>query len=154
MDRKGYQREKKVVVKRGVDIKGQVVGSDKGSYFTGSLKEYDTYVVKQLSEPFWRITFRDATTGEVFQSRFRSRIFIGRMPINGEESVFAVPGDPMISKKHCSIFEAANQLFVEDLNSKNGTFVNDKRIDGTQALNNGDMLRIGQTKFIVGYGRG
>ena len=38
---------------------------------------------------------------------------------------------------------------VEDLGSRNGTFVNDHRIDGTSTLRAGDVVRFGNTVWTV-----
>lgn len=43
--------------------------------------------------------------------------------------------------------ENLNDVFIEDLKSTNGTFVNDSRIEGRFRLNNNDVVRIAWNIF-------
>jgi hypothetical protein len=52
-----------------------------------------------------------------------------------------------ISRKHCVIVTTENEVMVRDLNSRNGTFVNEERVAGDAVLLNGDTLRIGTKQF-------
>lgn len=52
------------------------------------------------------------------------------------------------SRRHATIFIDDKQLYVEDLGSTNGTFVNDIKVTKS-ALKNGDVLRIHLTEFKV-----
>jgi pSer/pThr/pTyr-binding forkhead associated (FHA) protein len=54
----------------------------------------------------------------------------------------------LVSRLHCRITAADDQLEVVDLSSTNGTFVNDKRVERA-ALRNGDRLRIGRVELKV-----
>jgi hypothetical protein len=51
--------------------------------------------------------------------------------------------DPLISAYHARISFAGGQWMVEDLGSRNGTLVNDLRLEGPIALTSGDLLRMG-----------
>jgi pSer/pThr/pTyr-binding forkhead associated (FHA) protein len=55
--------------------------------------------------------------------------------------------DPSVSRVHASISHRAGQMFIHDLGSKNGTFLNGSRV-GTQpaALRVGDSVRFGDVK--------
>jgi ABC-type multidrug transport system ATPase subunit/pSer/pThr/pTyr-binding forkhead associated (FHA) protein len=48
-----------------------------------------------------------------------------------------------ISKKHARISKAGEAYQIEDLDSKNGTFVNEERIKGPRRLMNGDQIALG-----------
>jgi pSer/pThr/pTyr-binding forkhead associated (FHA) protein len=52
-----------------------------------------------------------------------------------------------ISRKHCVIATSQNEVVVRDLNSRNGTFVNEERVSGEAVLLNGDILRVGTKQF-------
>ena len=54
----------------------------------------------------------------------------------------------LISRMHCHLSASTAQLFVEDLKSTNGTFVNDQRIQHSQ-LRVGDRLRLGRLELYV-----
>jgi pSer/pThr/pTyr-binding forkhead associated (FHA) protein len=58
--------------------------------------------------------------------------------------------DRWVSREHCEIDSVDDALFVRDLNSKHGTFVNGRSIRQA-ALKAGDMLTIGLSKFVVQY---
>ncbi len=65
---------------------------------------------------------------------------IGREP--GNEVVLA---DGEMSRHHARVWMQGTQVYVQDLGSKNGTFVNEVRISGPQALQPGDRVRVGHT---------
>jgi len=48
-----------------------------------------------------------------------------------------------VSRAHCRIDVADEEVSVTDLNSTNGTFIDDKRVTGTELLRHGALLRIG-----------
>jgi hypothetical protein len=52
-----------------------------------------------------------------------------------------------VSRAHCLVELAADQLRVSDLNSTNGTFIDDKRVDRSAVLEVGSILRIGNVLF-------
>jgi hypothetical protein len=59
--------------------------------------------------------------------------------------------DERVSARHCRLWyrDATGTLWVEDLGSRNGTSVNDKRIDRPTQLVIGDDLRAGGLRFSV-----
>jgi len=72
-------------------------------------------------------------------------VTIGR---KAEENIMAL-NDGGASSKHCEIRPTANGWLIVDVGSKNGTFVNDKRVK-EQALVNGDLIAFGNTRIYVG----
>jgi pSer/pThr/pTyr-binding forkhead associated (FHA) protein len=59
------------------------------------------------------------------------------------------PSSDLVSRHHCILLVGSGGAVIRDLNSRNGTFVNDQRVAGDQALQAGDRLTIGQLKFEV-----
>jgi EAL domain-containing protein (putative c-di-GMP-specific phosphodiesterase class I) len=57
--------------------------------------------------------------------------------------------DKRISKRHCEIRKSGDYLWIRDLESTNGTFVNNKKIKQAELLEPGDIIFIGLFKFIV-----
>lgn len=53
-----------------------------------------------------------------------------------------------ISRRHCRINLNGESLEIHDLGSTWGTFVNDKRINGSASIKAGDRLRIGPLTFV------
>lgn len=57
-----------------------------------------------------------------------------------------------VSRQHCRVLIMDDgYLIVEDLDSANGTFVNDARVTGREVLRPGDVLRVGPATFVVEY---
>ena len=55
--------------------------------------------------------------------------------------------DNSVSRKHVKVEPTAEGYSVSDLGSTNGTFVNDKQLDGSVALHDGDYLRVGNCLY-------
>jgi pSer/pThr/pTyr-binding forkhead associated (FHA) protein len=60
------------------------------------------------------------------------------------------PACPMVSRHHCTILHQDGKLFVRDLFSRNGTFVNGQRVTDETELRPGDQLLIGSVLLAVG----
>ena len=69
---------------------------------------------------------------------FADAIAIGR----GEDNDIVIP-DVFVSHEHARITARGNQYVIEDLGSRNHTYVNDEELDGSQYLQPGDIIRIG-----------
>jgi predicted component of type VI protein secretion system len=54
-----------------------------------------------------------------------------------------------ISRKHCRIKIQDNTAMIEDLESSNGTYHNNQRVDTAEPLSAGDYVRIGPVNFTV-----
>ena len=58
-------------------------------------------------------------------------------------------GSSQVSVYHCSIIIRGNEVYVRDMDSTNGTFLNDKRVDGELRLGIGDCVKVGPAQFEV-----
>jgi two-component system cell cycle response regulator len=56
--------------------------------------------------------------------------------------------DDAASRRHASIRIDGGDAFIEDLRSRNGTFVNGARIEGRHLLSDGDKIQIGATTIL------
>jgi pSer/pThr/pTyr-binding forkhead associated (FHA) protein len=65
------------------------------------------------------------------------------------ENDVALP-DASVSRSHARILVSDQHVVVEDLNSKNGTTVNGRRVEGTCAVRDGDEIEFGtiQTRLV------
>ena len=70
---------------------------------------------------------------------------VGRSPGCGIPTTY----DVYSSTVHARLFRQDGRLFVEDLGSTNGTFVNSERVTRPTKLGRGDLLQIGATVFQV-----
>jgi pSer/pThr/pTyr-binding forkhead associated (FHA) protein len=64
-----------------------------------------------------------------------------------EDNDVALAGDDFASGHHARIESNREGVWVLDLNSTNGTFVNGKRLDGRRRLRSGDVVQIGDTEL-------
>ncbi|WP_426570730.1 FHA domain-containing protein FhaB/FipA [Aquihabitans sp. McL0605] len=53
--------------------------------------------------------------------------------------------DTYASQIHARVFNRQGQLFVEDLGSTNGTYLNRQKVQGPQVMRRGDRLQVGNT---------
>jgi hypothetical protein len=53
--------------------------------------------------------------------------------------------DTFASSIHARVFSRDGQLFVEDLGSTNGTYLNRRKVQGPQVMRRGDRLQVGNT---------
>ena len=73
--------------------------------------------------------------------------------LSGEPQSIGRDGDIQIldtaaSRKHAEIFTLGDMLFIRDLDSRNGTFVNDAKIAKETPLRIGDRVRIGASLLV------
>jgi predicted component of type VI protein secretion system len=55
----------------------------------------------------------------------------------------------LVSRKHCALRSTPEGLWVRDLSSQNGTFVNDVPVIDPVLMKPGDVLKIGATLFLI-----
>jgi pSer/pThr/pTyr-binding forkhead associated (FHA) protein len=68
----------------------------------------------------------------------------------GRETTVTLP-HPLVSRRHCEVYESDGRLMVRDLGSTNGTFVGSERITES-VLAPGELLTIGTVTFRAVYG--
>ena len=72
-------------------------------------------------------------------------ITIGR----AEGNVITLPRDEYASSRHARIEALRDGVWVVDLGSRNGTFVNGEPVEGREQLRTGDVVRVGETELRV-----
>ena len=75
-----------------------------------------------------------------------NKFFIGRGP-----ECHLRPKSDAISRHHCALLITATQVAVRDFGSKNGTYVNDQRVQDIGLVRPGDVLRVGPLVFEINY---
>ena len=74
------------------------------------------------------------------------------LPDGGDLKIGRMPGvgitllDAKVSREHCRLFHQATGWIVEDLGSRNGTWVNAQKVK-KRLLQPGDRMRVGRTEF-------
>jgi len=74
----------------------------------------------------------------------------GELVIGRETDCQLQRDSPFISRHHCVLLLDEDMLRIRDLGSKNGTFVNGRRIAGAETvLQDGDLVSVGEIVFEV-----
>jgi hypothetical protein len=80
--------------------------------------------------------------GEQFELDSR-RLTVGR----GGQNDVSIEGDEFASAKHLSVEPRRDGVWVSDAGSTNGTYVNGVRVDRPRRLEEGDVVRVGETEL-------
>jgi hypothetical protein len=67
----------------------------------------------------------------------------------GGQNDLVLEGDDFASARHARIESRGDGVWVQDLDSTNGTYVNGARVLGAQRLDPGDVVRVGETDLRV-----
>lgn len=86
----------------------------------------------------------------MFQDKLMKQVAVGNRPIGiGRALDNDLPVDNLaVSNHHARVYFEAGRLVVEDLDSLNGTFVNDLRVERA-TLHDGDSIWIGKHHIVV-----
>jgi len=109
-----------------------------GYSFCGTL-EYRSSRRNRLAAARFRLTWSEGSADLV-----EGAFVLGRDA--NAELVFSSPG---VSRRHARIFVEDAIVTVEDLGSKNGTFVAGRRIDARTTIAAGDTIRIGSVELSI-----
>ena len=55
--------------------------------------------------------------------------------------------DPFASSAHARIFPRGEFMYLEDMGSTNGTYLNGRKVSSTERLRMADLIRIGDTEY-------
>jgi hypothetical protein len=81
-----------------------------------------------------------------------TEIHVSSAPVTvgrGSQNDIVLDGDEFASSSHARIEARGDGVWVQDLDSTNGTFVNGARVVGAERMNPGDVLRVGETDLRV-----
>ena len=91
------------------------------------------------------LLYHDADGDERTAPLERGRLVIGRR----SASDLPLPWDDEVSRVHCEVEWIGGEWTVSDAGlSRNGTFVNDRRLTGRRRLRDGDAIRAGSTWLV------
>jgi pSer/pThr/pTyr-binding forkhead associated (FHA) protein len=85
----------------------------------------------------------------LYSSDGKKEIVLDRpvLTIGREEGDIVLGGDTAASRLHAQVTFEDGRVFVEDLGSTNGTWVNQHRVGRRVELHRGDWLQVGETSF-------
>jgi len=84
-----------------------------------------------------------------FHERRRIILSAGENILGRDEDSDAMLDDPQVSRHHARVVIDPDRVTIEDLGSKNGTFVRDERIEQPVELEDGDEVRLGSVLLVV-----
>jgi pSer/pThr/pTyr-binding forkhead associated (FHA) protein len=87
------------------------------------------------------VVLSEGMTGQSYELKV-DRTTIGRV----EDNTFPIP-QPSVSSHHCEIYLRGNDVVVKDLNSTNGTYVNNQQVTTEAVIKPGQILRLGQVEI-------
>jgi ABC-type multidrug transport system ATPase subunit/pSer/pThr/pTyr-binding forkhead associated (FHA) protein len=92
--------------------------------------------------------FSTGATTAIGEASFQKVPLRGDSMIIGRDPACEQPLDfPMISWRHARITRGADGMYVEDLGSRNGTFVDGRRISGQTRVQPGQQIGLGSFRF-------
>lgn len=77
------------------------------------------------------------------------KIAVPEFVIGRGETAHLRPQSDLISRAHCAVLVQDGRVVLRDMESRNGTFLNEERVVGEVALKIGDRLRVGRLEFEV-----
>jgi len=93
------------------------------------------------------LIFNDQGGKETIPVNENSEFHLGRTNDND----LTILDDPLVSRQHCKIYlhPDENKFILSDLNSSNGTVINDETLSGEEAfLSDGDKIKVGNAEFV------
>lgn len=94
-----------------------------------------------------RITLKNLQTGKTYSFELQESFVVGRSKENCDLQI--APEDRYMSGKHLRFIKGRDGVYVEDLQTKNGTRVNGKRILSRTRIRRGDVIRMGRSEFEI-----
>ncbi len=137
---------------------GRAILEDVGSRNGTSIGRVDNRIKRAPLDPYadiflgsYKISARQLLAGkrvEIGEAAFHKVAFHGNSMVIGRDPQSDVPLDfPMISWRHARLTREAEGILVEDLGSRNGTFVGGIRVTGKVLARPGQEIGLGSFRF-------
>jgi len=148
----GSRRGSEMHISGGANIEKGYLSND-NNYFKGGYENLGETVVisadyRTSTGEMKYVMFTNLVNYKTFSLNVKDTVILGRVRAEG---VFVLDSDPSISKKHCKLTLAQGRLYAEDMGSSNHTYVNSKILTAPCQINNGDILKLGNTSLRVNY---
>ena len=104
------------------------------------MKQEDDYHTKLVLKDYFYL--KRLKTGELIEI-LKDEFIIGV----SLECDYIIDENDTISRKHAKIYKKDTSIYLEDLDSTNHTYVNNKKLDGSVKLENGNELRLSNEIF-------
>lgn len=76
----------------------------------------------------------------------KTEVSLGR----GEDNDIVIP-HPSVSRSHARLARRDGSFLLTDLNSTNGSYVNNQQVQGSAVVGNGTEVRLGDIRFVLHF---
>ena len=76
----------------------------------------------------------------------KTEVSLGR----GEDNDIVIP-HPSVSRSHARLARHDGSFVLTDLNSTNGSYVNNHQVQGSAVVGNGSEVRLGDIRFVLHF---
>ncbi|MCX8129536.1 MAG: DUF6382 domain-containing protein [Clostridia bacterium] len=133
------------------DLNGRIINENRdnpvsdGKLTIPRKNSYETEFLSKHEEVYPYLQGTDSSTAEKIRLT-KQQFIIGRL----EGQVDYVCSNNAVGKMHAEILQRDGSCYIKDLNSKNGTFVNNERIESNKeyVLENNDKVSLANCDFI------
>lgn len=94
-----------------------------------------------------KLTLVNLHSGEKFSFTVKDRCVVGRYKPFCDVQI--TTKDLYISGKHFCFEKKGDAIYIKDLDSRNGTWINGQRISSCVRIHQGDILKIGRSEFKI-----
>lgn len=95
----------------------------------------------------WLVLIDTAHAERQFECEINEDVFVGRSPKNQ----IVIDDDITVSGVHCRFWIEDGACWVEDMQSSNGTYINDKKITRFGPITNDMQIRIGCSTYSMSF---
>ncbi len=105
---------------------------------------------RSSEKKLWKLALENLTTWQKFTFIFYENLGIGRgHSVPQLEKFLSIGDDPRVSKLHCAIIQKEGKLYLKDMGSRNGTYLNGKRVTQPVLLQRDDIIGMGETEIEI-----
>lgn len=134
----------------GPHVIGQSIRSQDGAGNGQNKANGDQDGKRVPGKKLWKLVLENLSTWQKSTFIFYENIGIGRgHSVPQFEKFLSVGDDLRVSKLHCAIIQKDDKLYLKDMGSKNGTYLNGKRITQPVLLQRDDIISMGETEIEV-----
>lgn len=149
--------KRNIIVNRGINVATGQIGSNQDKYFRGMSGEIDTICINQMQKQgyvppnsYTQIIFCNMESGHTITKNLTGCLDLGRGTWE-ETSFLHISENPMVSNRHCRILRENGAVYLEDLNSRNHTYLNNRKVAQRMQIKSGDIIALGPERFSITF---
>lgn len=113
-------------------------------------EDEEEYIPPRPVRKQWKLILEDLDTWEKRSIIFYDNIGIGRKRESDQfEKYYLIKEDPRASKLHCAIISRDGKLYLKDMGSRNGTYLNGEKLERPTILQKEDIIGVGETQIEI-----